>query len=249
MLTPARPADPGDSLAGTLSGFTLLLPGESENPQNMPCPQPRPKDPPAYGQEELQTLLSAIASSSWDSVYAEARQPVRSVERTIEEESGTRRRVRPRSPMDLSLQAPAVPEPIEAEPIPEPEQPATVVATLPKPRRKWGVRPNLHMAVAALWILALVLLNIDHKPVAKRAMGDQTPAPISVSMPELTSMDDDQSQTANYRKSGDDDLLETSETASAAEKVSAKAQMPHVNGTTARLAAEDGALYLPLIAW
>src|ERR1700689_3854106 len=153
MLTPARPADPGNSLAGTLSGFTLLLPGEGENPENMPCPQPRPKDPPAYNQEELQTLLSAIASSSWDSVYAEARQPVRRVERTtIEEEAGARRRVRPHSPIDLSLQAnAALPEAVEVEEAPEPEQPATAAIMIPKRSRKLGVRPSLHMAVAALW--------------------------------------------------------------------------------------------------
>ena len=41
VLAPARPATPGDSLAGTLSGFTLLLPGEGEVTQDMPCPQPR----------------------------------------------------------------------------------------------------------------------------------------------------------------------------------------------------------------
>jgi pSer/pThr/pTyr-binding forkhead associated (FHA) protein len=251
LLTPARPADPGDSLAGTLSGFTLLLPGEGESPENMPCPQPRPKDPPAYSQEELQTLLSAIASSSWDSVYAEARQPVRREERAAtEEESGARRRVRPHSPMDLSLQAnSAIPEAVEVEIAPEPIQPATVAVKLPKPRKKPGVRPSLHMAVAALWIVALVLLNIDRKPVTRRAMADQ-PAEISVPMPTATPLDDQSmpmGETADYQKTGDDDTSEGTTPAEAKPKPTVK-QIP-VNRTTAKLAVESGAPYLPLIAW
>jgi hypothetical protein len=250
LLTPARPADPGDSLAGTLSGFTLLLPGEGESPENMPCPQPRPKDPPAYNQEELQTLLSAIASSSWDSVYAEARQPVRRVERTaIEEEAGARRRVRPHSPMDLSLQAnPAIPEAVEVEPTPEPMQP-TVAVKLPKLRKNPAIRPSLHMAVAALWIVALVILNIDRKPVTRRAMADQ-PAAISIPMPAAAPLDDQSmpmGETADYQKTGDDDSPVGIASAEAKPKPTAK-QIP-INGITAKLAVESGAPYLPLIAW
>jgi pSer/pThr/pTyr-binding forkhead associated (FHA) protein len=264
VMTPARPADPGDSLAGTLSGFTLLLPGEGENPENMPCPQPRPKDPPAYGQEELQTLLSAIASSSWDSVYAEARQPRRNVERAAEEESTPRRRVRPRSPMDFSLQVnPEIPEATEIEvdeaeqPAPEPEQPATVAvmlpSALPKPRRKFAVRPSLHLAVAALWIVALVVLNINRPPIARRAMGDQM-TPNVISMPTMTPMDE-QNQAitaASNQESDDNDSAETSE---AAQKVPAPtAHQPtfkpiSINKLSARWVAENAASYLPAIAW
>ncbi|HEY1923111.1 MAG TPA: FHA domain-containing protein [Tepidisphaeraceae bacterium] len=251
VMTPARPADPGDSLAGTLSGFTLLLPGESENPQNMPCPQPRPKDPAAYNHEELQTLLSAIASSSWDSVYAEARQPRRNVEKAAEEEATARRRVRPRSPMDLSLQVnPAIPEAIEVEePLPELEQAVTVAVMIPKQRWKPPFRPNLHMAVAALWIVALVILNIGHKPVAPRAMGDQT-TPISVSTSAMTPLNEQ--TTANDENSADDDSAETSE---AAQKIPASA--PHqpalksitISELSARWVAENAASYIPEIAW
>ncbi|MGD0539975.1 MAG: FHA domain-containing protein [Tepidisphaeraceae bacterium] len=256
ILTPARPADPGDSLAGTLSGFTLLLPGEGENPENMPCPQPRPKDPPAYGQEELQTLLSAIASSSWDSVYAEARQPMRGEENAVCEEAVVARRVRPRSPMDLSLQAnPAAGAPTEVEPaLDETEPPAKVAVILPKPPRKPGFRPSLHMVVAALWIVALVILNIDRKPVPRRAMGNQ-PAPISVSLPKMTPMADQSMATGavDYQIAGDDELPAPSETARVAQSATAKQgpatkEMP-MNSATAKLAAESGAPYLPLIVW
>jgi pSer/pThr/pTyr-binding forkhead associated (FHA) protein len=265
VMTPARPADPGDSLAGTLSGFTLLLPGEGENPENMPCPQPRPKDPPAYGQEELQTLLSAIASSSWDSVYAEARQPRRNVERAAEEESTPRRRARPRSPMDFSLQVnPAIPEATEIgdaeqqapeQSALEPQQPATVAVRLPsalsKPLRKFAVRPSLHLAVAALWIVALVVLNINRPPVARRAMGDQM-TPNVISMPTMTPMDEQAITAASDQKSTDDSSAEMSEAAQkapapAAHQISLKPIV--INELSARWVAENAASYLPAIAW
>ena len=104
LMSPGRPADPNDSLSGTLSGFTLLLPGESEAPKNMPFPNPRPKDPAAYENPELQDLLRAIASSSWDSIYSEARQQRRDRLMDLPEDDKPRRVARPRSPMDLSLQ-------------------------------------------------------------------------------------------------------------------------------------------------
>lgn len=244
LLTPARPADPGDSLAGTLSGFTLLLPGEGEILQNMPCPQPRPKDPPAYNQEELQTLLSGIASSSWDSVYAEARQPMPSVSEAVcEDEQGVRRRVRPRSPMDISLQVNPAP-PAAAEP----QKPAAVAAMPRKPWRKPGFRPSLHAAVAALWIVALVMLNIDHKPMPKRAMGDQMGA-ISDPIPRIVPMNDPITALgalADYGKTGDGQQDENStEPRSPGPGV----KKMHIDRPTVKMAAETGALYLPLMAW
>jgi hypothetical protein len=103
---PDRPADPSDSLSGTLSGFTLLMPGETEASENMPCPQPRPRDPVGLIDGQLQELLSAIASSSWDSIYAEARQSARARPMPNGVEESRPRPKRPRSPIDLSLQAP-----------------------------------------------------------------------------------------------------------------------------------------------
>jgi pSer/pThr/pTyr-binding forkhead associated (FHA) protein len=169
VLAPARPATPGDSLAGTLSGFTLLLPGEGELSQDMPNPRPRPKDPPAYDKEELQTLLTAIASSSWDSVYAEARQPLRGGQGIeLDEEVRPRRRARPSSPTDFSLQAnPAA-------------QPVAVVKKVP--RKQWGSGATMHAAVALVWICLLVLLNISPKPIA----GASTHVTPPVSSPDST---------------------------------------------------------------
>ncbi|MGD0766952.1 MAG: FHA domain-containing protein [Tepidisphaeraceae bacterium] len=164
LMTPARPADPGDSLAGTLSGFSLLLPGEGETPDDMPCPQPRPKDPPAYDHAELQQLLTAIASSSWDSVYAEARQPLRGGQGIeSDEDAQSRRRVRPSSPTDLSLQVnPA-------------SLPPAVAIAAPQPRRKTGFRPSLHVIVVTIWLGFLVLLTTNHKPVAGGSTPRQAP--------------------------------------------------------------------------
>jgi pSer/pThr/pTyr-binding forkhead associated (FHA) protein len=162
LMAPARPADPGDSLAGTLSGFSLLLPGEGETPEDMPCPQPRPKDPPAYDHEELQTLLTAIASSSWDSVYAEARQPLRTVGMDtelsgLEDDSTPRRRVRPSSPTDISLQVNQISPP---------------AVEIPRPRKKRKFRPSLQLMVSLVWVGFLSLLMSSHKPMA----GGATPS-------------------------------------------------------------------------
>jgi hypothetical protein len=146
--------------------------------------------------------------------------------------------------MDLSLQAnPAIPEAIEVVVHPEAEKLERRIKQ--KAWKKVVVRPNLHMTVVALWIVALVLLNIDHKSAAKRAMGDQT-GPVTVAMPTL--MVDDQSQAADYRKNGDDDLPENSES-TAAEKVPATVKRIDLNGAAARLVAEDGVFYFPLMAW
>ena len=46
-------------------------------PRTCPARGRRPKQPTAYESEEVQILLTALASSSWDSIYAEARQPMR----------------------------------------------------------------------------------------------------------------------------------------------------------------------------
>jgi hypothetical protein len=165
MLAPTRPATPGDSLAGTLSGFTLLLPGEGDIPDDMPNPQPRPKDPPAYDKEELQTLLSAIASSSWDSVYAEARQPIRGGQgmESDDDTARPRRRPRPSSPTDLSLQASAA---ASATLVPIDVVPPPPAADIPIAGKKTRLRPSVHLAVACIWVGLLILMNISQKPAA-----------------------------------------------------------------------------------
>jgi pSer/pThr/pTyr-binding forkhead associated (FHA) protein len=221
LSMPARPHDPGDSLAGTLSGFTLLLPGESESPENMPCPQPRPKDPPTYSQEELQTLLTAIASSSWDSVYAEARQPLRRPSASDgEEEMQTRRRPRPESPTDFSLQ---VSPRSAAVAVMERPAPALVLPKISVRRR--GFKTHLHVAVAALWIVTLLILNMNHKPVAggaTAAQGDDSPGPVAyMASDKVSSLGAD----ASLLKAADEQLMDRPRPVQKSAISSADAQM------------------------
>jgi len=72
----ARPADPTESLAGTVWGMTLEeeLP---DMPDRFAAPRPAPPLPAAYEREKIHEMLEEIASSSWDSIYAESRKPQR----------------------------------------------------------------------------------------------------------------------------------------------------------------------------
>lgn len=67
----ARPADPHEALASTVTGFRL---GEDEENLDQevlatfPRPKPQPVEPAAFGQDQVYEMLSGIASSSWDSI-------------------------------------------------------------------------------------------------------------------------------------------------------------------------------------
>jgi predicted component of type VI protein secretion system len=104
---PVRPADPNESLSGTCAGFGYLEPGQSPAVANFPRPRPSPRPPAAFERDDLYSLLSGIASSSWDSIYAEARRPLNTAAapRDAAVSAVPVRRHRPRSPVDLSLQA------------------------------------------------------------------------------------------------------------------------------------------------
>jgi len=151
LMSPGRPADPNDSLSGTLSGFTLLMPGESEAPKNMPFPNPRPKDPAAYENPELQDLLRSIASSSWDSIYSEARQQTRERRMDLPEDDKPRRVARPRSPMDLSLQ-------VNPSAVSEPEIAVAPRSVMRMWRGRMG-RQNSSVALAVCLAAALGLMK------------------------------------------------------------------------------------------
>jgi predicted component of type VI protein secretion system len=233
VLAPTRPATPGDSLAGTLSGFTLLLPGEGEIPEDMPCPQPRPKDPPAYDKSELQELLTAIASSSWDSVYAEARQPLRGgqgLEKDKDEESTQRRRARPSSPTDLSLQF-THPQ----APVVEATATVAVAVSVPRTRKIPSFRLSLHAAVAMVWVGLVVLLSLNQKPLADGSTARTTP---SVKLIPQNDSDIDTPVDGDLMKAADQELLETPPAPKPAIKW---------NIAAAKEASKTAALYLPLI--
>ena len=91
-----RPADPWEALAGTVCGFDFNASAGRIDVQRVghvsarpisqfPKPQPNPRDPRGYGDDDVYSMLSEIASSSWDSIYSEAskRSPVRPMPRPI----------------------------------------------------------------------------------------------------------------------------------------------------------------------
>jgi predicted component of type VI protein secretion system len=186
--TPQRPSDPNEALAGTMAGFTFVSPENSNgdshpnNSANHPIPQPKPRDPAAYEREELHVMLTAIASSSWDSIYAEARQPTARPSSTAPSPAApaisASRPSRPRSPIDLSLQVnsqsviqPAISLEIEEPPAPDPD--------------RYLIR-SMAVAAAIIWLIAgteIVLRSAgygNHVPVSTSITTTDTVAQSSV---------------------------------------------------------------------
>ncbi len=76
-----RPADPFEALSGTVSDFDPAAAEVFCRENGLPRPQPIPREPAAYAKDDLYGLLTEIASSSWDSIYAQASQPKRPIPR------------------------------------------------------------------------------------------------------------------------------------------------------------------------
>ena len=70
-----RPADPFKALSGTVSDFEFKPEGPERDISRLPTPAPQPADPASYQNEDVYSLLTEIASSSWDSIYATASGP------------------------------------------------------------------------------------------------------------------------------------------------------------------------------
>jgi predicted component of type VI protein secretion system len=102
----ARPSDPVEASggSGTFCAIGLLDDDEFVPAAHVPRPRPQPKAPAAFEREDLYSFLNTLASSSWDSIYAEARQALASTAAPDDRPIGPPR-PRPRSPIDLSLQA------------------------------------------------------------------------------------------------------------------------------------------------
>jgi hypothetical protein len=100
-----RPADPIESLAGTVWGMTLET-ETAELPGRFAAPRPAPPLPACYEQEKIHQMLEEIASSSWDSIYAESRKPRREGAVTADVDAPRTRPNRPTRPggVCLSLQ-------------------------------------------------------------------------------------------------------------------------------------------------
>jgi predicted component of type VI protein secretion system len=175
--TPLRPADPTEAMSATFAGYQYLEAGESPKHAIGPSPRPRPKLPAAFDREDIHTLLNAIASSSWDSIYAEARRPVpsRGLPKAI---PGDRlsRRPRPRSPIDLSLQAStivSVEKPVTSAPRPAPSSHrAPAQHRAPTTRRKSRIS-RLFLSTAAF---CLVIVSGGAAPRGAETTVAPTPA-------------------------------------------------------------------------
>jgi pSer/pThr/pTyr-binding forkhead associated (FHA) protein len=70
-----RPADPFEALSGTVTDFEFKPDGPERDVSRLPTPAPQPADPASYQNEDVYSLLTEIASSSWDSIYATASGP------------------------------------------------------------------------------------------------------------------------------------------------------------------------------
>ena len=102
-----RPTDPHEALAGTVTGIVLCEPGETETYEGMPVPQPRPSDPMSFQKDDIYGMINEIASSSWDSIQAQASQPTR-MQRAMPTPAMTqanRGSVRPKPRVAFCLQA------------------------------------------------------------------------------------------------------------------------------------------------
>lgn len=70
-----RPSDPLEALSGTVEAFDYKAGRPARDVSRLPAPRPKPTDPAAYSDEDVYSLLTELASSSWDSIYATASGP------------------------------------------------------------------------------------------------------------------------------------------------------------------------------
>lgn len=109
--TTQRPADPFEALSGTVSAFEYKPRGPVRNTDKLPTPKPGPQEPASYEGEKVRDLVNDLVSSSWDSIYEEARRSEAEAPQSPILEAVRRTRSRPPH-VDLSLQV--SPEQLEA---------------------------------------------------------------------------------------------------------------------------------------
>ena len=76
-----RPQDPFDAMAGTVADFEYEPAGPARDVDRLPTPQPTPPEPQSYRGEKVDSLVSDLVSSSWDSIYEHAARPDRPLPR------------------------------------------------------------------------------------------------------------------------------------------------------------------------
>lgn len=104
-----RPADPFEALAGTVTDFVYRPAPIGPTGLPFPAPRPSPREPAAYVQEDVRSLVSELVSSSWDSIYEGASRPDPMVAHArAAAERAVGRKKRPREPqVDVALQVEA----------------------------------------------------------------------------------------------------------------------------------------------
>jgi predicted component of type VI protein secretion system len=167
-----RPADPREALANTVASYTISADGDEPIPLDtggFPSPRPAPRYPAIYERAEIHSLLTTIASSSWDSIYAASRQVTTPVHTPAALDDSPRRGLRrPRSPVDLSLQVCVAMDQATAAPSSHPE----------KPRKRH--RRLTFMAIAvwgAVLVLGAAIFTFSRDPDSRRAAADMIGRP------------------------------------------------------------------------
>lgn len=169
---PARPVDPQEAMAGTVSGLTFVEPAPPPmSPLSLPTPKPRPSDPPAFARDDIYSMLEEIASSSWDSIYAVNALPLQRERRTLPRPivqvpgepnlpPGERSPQRPRVSLSLQLvpaaliDAPQVPASVEEAAAPQiGSKRQSSVARLARRARVRLARVRRWMSMAAVGVL------------------------------------------------------------------------------------------------
>ena len=143
----------------------------------------------------------------------------------LDEDVRERRRVRPSSPTDLSLQA---------SPVANASMPVPAVT---KHGWKSGFQPSLHAAVAGVWVCLLILLNMSHKPVASGSAAGNMPTARSADPYRVDDSDSNAVVDGQLVKAADQEASDTPQTP---KPIPFSAQ-------SAKAAAATASLYLPLI--
>jgi pSer/pThr/pTyr-binding forkhead associated (FHA) protein len=161
-----RPADPWASLHDTMSGFDYVKALAEQKKQKvggrrrmtdempvmvdvskLPTPQPTPADPKSYKADDIYSLLTDLASSSWDSIYMNASRPAPTRVLPRPMVNGRHPRSRNAPPVDMSLQAPTQWQGLEG-PVEEPaadahlHEIAGLLTQMPPRPRKPAKRPH-----------------------------------------------------------------------------------------------------------
>jgi len=128
----SRPSDPFEALSGTISDFEYRPEGPIRKTDNLPTPRPGPQEPASYGEENVRGLVAELVSSSWDSIYEEARRSQAEAPQSPLADAVRRRRA---MHVDLGLQVHASQSEADRDKKLSPDAPSGVLEAPPAPGR------------------------------------------------------------------------------------------------------------------